>query len=176
MGTATETEMYDGFAQQSRGLAAGGVDAFCIETMSDMGETSLAIRAAKEETGLPVVATLTFDKGPRGYFTMMGITPAGAAEQLSEAGADVVGSNCGIAIEQMIEIISAMREATDKPILTHVNAGIPRIEGKEIVYPDEPALMAAKMKEMAQAGANIVGGCCGTGPEHVRAFVEALRP
>ena len=113
------------FAEQARGLAAGGVDAFCIETMSDMAETSLAIRAAKETTGLPVIATLTYDKGPRGYFTMMGITPEVAAEQLAQAGADVVGSNCGIAIEDMIKIIRKMRSATDKPILTHINAGHP---------------------------------------------------
>ena len=174
-GTATEQEMYDVFAEQARGLADGGVDAFCIETMSDMGEMSLAIRAAKETTQLPVLATLTFDKGPRGYFTMFGITPAGAAEQLGAAGADVVGSNCGIAIEQMIEIIAQMRQATDKPILTHVNAGIPKIESGQIVYPDDPQRMAALYPKLVEAGANIVGGCCGTGPDHVRAFIQAVR-
>ncbi len=174
-GTATEQEMFDVFAEQARGLADGGIDAFCIETMSDMGEMSLAIRAAKETTGLPVFATLTFDKGPRGYFTMFGITPAGAAEQLGAAGADVVGSNCGIAIEQMIEIISKMREATDKPILTHVNAGIPKIEKGKIVYPDDPQRMAALYPKLVEAGANIVGGCCGTGPDHIRAIAKTLR-
>lgn len=173
-GTATEEEMYEVFAEQAKGLAAGGVDAFCIETMSDYAETALAIRAAKV-TGLPVIATMTFDKGPRGYFTMMGITPAGAAEQLSEAGADIVGSNCGIAIEQMVEIIRAMRQATDKPILTHVNAGIPKIEKGEIVYPHSPEHMAARIPDLIEAGANIVGGCCGTGPEHLQAFVNVVR-
>ena len=173
-GTATESEMYGVFAEQARGLAAGGVDAFCIETMSDMAEISLAIRAAKENTELPVVATLTFDRGPRGFFTMFGITPAAAGEQLSEAGADIVGSNCGIAIDDMIEIISHMRKATDRPILTHVNAGIPKIEGGKIVYPDTPEFMAERMSKMVEAGANIIGGCCGTGPDHVRAFVQAV--
>ena len=166
-GVATEAEMLEVFAEQARGLAAGGVDAFCIETMSDMGEICLAIRACKQETDLPVVATLTFDRGPRGYFTMMGITPAGGAEQLAEAGADVVGSNCGLAIEHMVEIIGAMRRATDRPILTHVNAGIPKIVGQEIVYPDTPEHMASVMPQMVEAGANIVGGCCGTGPKHI---------
>lgn len=174
-GTATEEEMYEVFTEQARGLAAGGVDAFCIETMSDMGEIGLAIRACKESAGLPVMATLTFAQGPRGYFTMMGITPAGAAEKLSEAGADVVGSNCGIAIEQMIEIIGAMREATDKPILTHINAGLPTIVKGEIIYPDTPENMASQMGSMVEAGANIIGGCCGTGPDHIRAFAAALR-
>ena len=174
-GEATEEEMYEVFAAQAKGLADGGVDAFCIETMSDMAEITLGIRAAKDVSGLPVIATMTFDKGPRGYFTMMGITPAYAAEQLSEAGADVVGSNCGIAIPQMVEIIAQMRQATNKPILTHVNAGIPRIEGGEIIYPDTPDQMADFMPRLVEAGANIVGGCCGTGPDHVQAFVRKLR-
>ena len=173
-GEATEQQMYEVFAEQTHGLAVGGVDAFCIETMSDLAELSLAIRAAKE-TGLPVIATMTFDKGPRGFFTMMGITPAAAAQQLTAAGADVVGSNCGIAIEQMIEIIAAMRSATDKPILAHVNAGIPRIENGEIVYPHTPEHMATLVPKLVEAGANIVGGCCGTGPDHIRAFVRLLR-
>ena len=118
---------------------------------------------------------MTFDKGPRGYFTMMGVTPAMAAEQLAAAGANVVGSNCGLAIEHMLEIIAAMRAATDHPILTHINAGIPKIEGKEIVYPDTPEHMAEQMPKLLEAGANVVGGCCGTNPNHVRAFVRALR-
>ena len=122
-----------------------------------------------------MLATLTFDKGPRGYFTMFGITPAGAAEQLAEAGADVVGSNCGIPIDAMIEIIAAMRQATDKPILTHVNAGIPKIEDGRIVYPDTPEFMSAKYPRLVEAGANIVGGCCGTGPDHIRAIRRILR-
>ena len=174
-GTATEAEMYDVFAEQARGLAAGGVDAFCVETMSDLAECTLAIRAAKEVSGLPVVATMTFDKGPRGFFTMMGITPAGAAEQLAAAGADLVGSNCGIAIEHMIEIITDMRAATGTPILTHINAGIPRLESGQSVYPDTPEMMAECIPRVVAAGANIVGGCCGTSAEHVRAFVAACR-
>lgn len=174
-GTATEEDMYNVFCEQSRGLAAGGVDAICIETMSDLGETTIALRAAKDTTGLPVVTTMTFDKGPRGYFTMMGVTPAMAAEQLSEAGADVVGSNCGLPIEALLEIVTAMRAVTTTPILTHINAGIPKIIGKEIVYPDTPDHMATEMTKMVAAGANIVGGCCGTSPDYVRAFVQTLR-
>ncbi|MAE59779.1 MAG: methionine synthase [Planctomycetaceae bacterium] len=174
-GTATEAEMYDAFVEQVRGLAAGGGDGFCIETMSDIGETVLAIRAAKDVTDLPVIATMTFDLGKRGYFTMMGVTPGDAARQLDEAGADVVGSNCGIAIEQMIEIIAAMRSATEKPILTHVNAGIPTIVKGEIVYPDTPEHMASLMGDLVSAGADVVGGCCGSGPDHIRAFVKAIR-
>jgi 5-methyltetrahydrofolate--homocysteine methyltransferase len=174
-GTATEETMYAAFAEQVQGLAEGGVDAFCVETMSDFGEISLAIKAAKDITGLPVIATLTYDKGPRGYFTMMGITPEDGARQLGEAGADIVGSNCGLAIDHMIEIIGAMRSATDLPILTHVNAGIPQIVGTDIVYPDTPEFMASRFGDMLDAGANIVGGCCGTGPDHIRALAGIVR-
>lgn len=175
-GTADAEEMYEVFCEQAKGLAAGGVDAVCVETMSDVtGEMTLAIRAVKATTGLPVVATLCYDRGPRGLFTMMGDTPESAAMALAEAGADVVGSNCGIAIGDMIEVITAMRGVTDLPILTHINAGIPKIVSGEIVYPDEPEFMAEQMRRVISAGANIVGGCCGTGPAHVRAFCLLLR-
>ena len=175
-GTATKEMMYEVFCEQCEGLAAGGIDAFCIETMSDLDEISLAIKAAKEKTGLPVIATMTYDKGPRGYFTMFGVTPASAAKKLSEAGADVVGSNCGLAIEHMIEIISSMRAATNMPILAHVNAGIPKlINGKEILYPDTPKHMVQQMEHMIHAGANIIGGCCGTSPEYIQEFSKTLR-
>ena len=175
-GTADADEMYDAFVEQASGLAEGGVDAVCVETMSDVtGEMKLAIRAVKESTGLPVVATICYDRGPRGLFTMMGDTPESAAEALTEAGADVVGSNCGIAIGDMIEVIAAMRRATDLPILTHCNAGLPRIESGKIVYPDTPEYMAEEMQRVVEAGANIIGGCCGTGPDHIRAFVSLLR-
>ena len=174
-GTATDQDMIDVFGEQARGLAAGGVDGFCIETMSDLGETILAIRACKETTKLPVLATLVFAKGPRGFFTMMGVTPAQGAVQLADAGADIVGSNCGLAIEQMIEIIAAMRAATDKPIVAHVNAGIPKIERGCIVYPDTPEHMAPQYTQLVDAGAAIVGGCCGTDPDYIRAIARVLR-
>ena len=92
-----------------------------------------------------------------------------------EAGADIVGTNCVLAIEHLLEIVVAMRGATDLPILAHVNAGIPKIMGKEIVYPDSPDHMAQQMPQLVEAGANIVGGCCGTGPAHVKAFVDSLK-
>jgi 5-methyltetrahydrofolate--homocysteine methyltransferase len=174
-GDVSEEEMFAVFAEQARGLAAGGIDAFCIETMIDPAEITVAIRAAKESTGLPVMATMALVKGPRGYFTVMGTTPTLAVEVLSDAGADVIGSNCGVDIDSMIEIITAMRAVTDKPILTHVNAGMPQIVDGKVVYPDSPERMGALMPKLVEAGANIVGGCCGSGPDHVRAFVKALR-
>jgi len=175
VGTVTVEHLQDVFAEQIRGLLAGGVDAFCIETMSDLVETTAAIRAARKAARLPIIATMTFDKGASGYATMMGVTPGAAVQRLLKAGADIVGANCGLDIDSMIQIIAAMREVTDRPILTHINAGLPQVVHGETVFPDTPESMAPKLRQVVDAGANIVGGCCGTGPDHIRAFVAALR-
>lgn len=175
MGSASEQQLLDVFAEQAAALASGGVDALCIETMSDLAETAVAIRAARQATRLPVIATMTFARNPRGLFTMMGVAPEQCAQRLAEAGADVVGSNCGVPIDDMVEIITAMRAVTDKPLLTHVNAGTPRVEQDRTIYPGSPDYMAERATTLVDRGANIIGGCCGTGPEHIRAFVAALR-
>tara|TARA_B100001123_G_scaffold372637_1_gene436679 strand:+ start:1941 stop:2819 length:879 start_codon:yes stop_codon:yes gene_type:complete len=174
-GPATEEEMFSAFCEQVKGLSEGGVDGFCIETMFDLAEMNLAIRAVKDRTSLPVVATMVFDKGPKGYFTMMGLRPGRVAEELAGVGADVIGSNCGLAIGHMVEIVTAMRAASVLPILTHVNAGIPEIKKTAIVYPDSPEFMAEEMVNIIEAGANIVGGCCGTSPEYIRAFARRYK-
>ena len=175
LGAVSENEMYDAFVEQITSLEEGGADAVLIETMTALEEAALAIRAAKENTGLIVIATMTFDKGPRGFFTMMGITPERAVVELREAGADIVGTNCGNGIELMIEIFRQMREATDGYLLVHSNAGIPEMKKGAIIYPETPQFMAERFKMLAGLGANIVGGCCGTGPEHIRALHAALR-
>ena len=175
LGAVSENEMYDAFVEQITSLEEGGADAVLIETMTALEEAALAIRAAKENTGLIVIATMTFDKGPRGFFTMMGITPERAVVELREAGADIVGTNCGNGIELMIEIFRQMREAADGYLLVHSNAGIPEMKKGAIIYPETPQFMAERFKTLAGLGANIVGGCCGTGPEHIRALHAALR-
>jgi 5-methyltetrahydrofolate--homocysteine methyltransferase len=175
LGDVTEAEMYDGFVEQVTALEEGGADAIVIETMTAMDEASLAIKAAKESTGLVVIATMTFDKGPRGYFTMMGVDPTAAVKGLTEAGVDVLGANCGNGIDRMVEIAREMRAATDGYLLVHSNAGIPAIAGGEIVYPETPEYMAKRFKVLADLGINIFGGCCGTTPAHIRALSEAVR-
>jgi 5-methyltetrahydrofolate--homocysteine methyltransferase len=135
----------------------------------------LAIRAAKENTDLPVMATMTFDKGPRGFFTMMGVTPEQAVIELQKAGADVVGANCGSGIELMVELAGQLRQATGGYLLIHCNAGIPSIKDGEVVYSETPEFMAEGFKKMADMGVRIIGGCCGTGPDHIRALVSAVR-
>ena len=174
LGTIKESEMYQAFKTQVTALEQGGADGVVIETMTAMEEAELAIRATKENTSLVIAATMTFDKGPKGYFTMMGITPEKAAQGLSEAGADIVGTNCGNGIDNMLEINQRMRQSTNKPLLVHSNAGIPGMEKGEIIYPESPEFMAERFMKLKDVGANIIGGCCGTSPDHIKALCKAL--
>lgn len=176
MGDVTEEEIYETFKEQVVALAAGGADAICVETMSDLEEARLAVRAAHENTDCEVIATFTFEKTLQGDFrTMMGVSPGDAATAMIEAGAHIIGSNCGNGIERMVDIVREMRRvAPETPILVHANAGLPKnIDGKDI-FPESPEDMAGQISELIQAGVNIVGGCCGTTPEHIRAMRAIL--
>ena len=174
LGEVSESEMKEAFTEQITALQAGGADGVVVETMTALEEVTLAIRAARESTELTVMATMTFDKGPRGHFTMMGVTPERAVKELRDAGAHIVGTNCGNGIDGMIEIARAMRHVTDAYLLVHSNAGIPSIRKGQIVYPETPERMARGFKALADLGVNIVGGCCGTTPAHIRALNETL--
>ena len=175
LGEVGEAEMLDAFVEQITALEEGGADAILVETMTAIEEASLAIKAARENTDLTVMATMTFDKGPRGFFTMMGVTPERAVKELQDAGAHVVGTNCGNGIEAMIEIAAEMRAATDGNLLVHSNAGIPAIRKGQIVYPETPEWMAERFKAIADSGITIFGGCCGTTPTHIEALHKAVR-
>ncbi len=173
----TEDELYEAFKVQAIALEKGGADAICIETMSDKDEACLAIKAVKENTKCEVIATFTFERTVRGdYRTMMGVSPTQAAEAAIEAGADVIGANCGNGMERMIEIVKEIRTvAPTTPILVHANAGLPtNIDGKD-VFPESPSDMAAFVDGLIDAGANIIGGCCGTTPDHISAIKEATK-
>jgi 5-methyltetrahydrofolate--homocysteine methyltransferase len=175
VGPVSVEEMYEGFVRQVTALAEGGADAICAETMTALEEACLVVRATKERTDLVAMATMTFDRGPRGNFTMMGVTPEDAVRGLLDAGADVVGANCGNGILYMIEISAEMRKVTDAPILVHANAGIPAVRKGQIIYPETPDWMGPHYRALVDAGATFVGGCCGTTPDHIRAIVKALR-
>lgn len=174
LGPVSEGAMYDAFTEQVKALEAGGADGVVVETMTAVEEAELAVRAARENTSLVVMATMVFDKGPRGFFTMMGVTPERAARAMEDAGAHVVGSNCGNGIDNMVDIARRMRAETGGFLLIHSNAGIPAMRGGEIVYPESPEYMAERFRELAELGVNIIGGCCGTGPEHIRALAAAV--
>jgi 5-methyltetrahydrofolate--homocysteine methyltransferase len=169
-------EMQEGFQRQIKGLVEGGVDIICVETMTDLTEATLAIKAAKIiAPDLPVMATMTFDPTPRGFFTIMGVNIAQAVKELTEAGADVVGSNCGNGLEKMIEIAQEFRKSTKLPIIIQSNAGLPEMNKGKVEYPEDPAFFGKKVKDLIQAGVSIIGGCCGTTPAHIAAIKKAIK-
>ncbi len=176
-GQVAEEAVYDGFRIQANALKKGGVDAILVETMSAVDEATIAIRAAKEATGLEVICTFTFDRTVTGeYRTMMGVSPADMVKAVKEAGASIIGANCGNGFDQMIEVVREIRKADPStPVLVHANAGLPSVEDGKLVYSETPAMVAAKARELAKCGANIIGGCCGTTPLHIRALVKELK-
>jgi len=172
----TEEELYEAFKTQAVAFEKGGADAACVETMSDIEEARQAVKAVKENTKLEIVCTFTFEKTAKGeYRTMMGVDPVSAMNAAIEAGADIVGANCGNGIERMIEIVGEMRAVNKTiPILVHANAGLPKNVNGEVVFPETPEDMANVAPKLAAAGANIIGGCCGTTPAHIKAMKQAL--
>jgi 5-methyltetrahydrofolate--homocysteine methyltransferase len=176
MGDVTEDELYNAFKTQALAFEKGGADAVCIETMSAVDEATLAVKAARENTSLEVICTFTFEKTVNGdYRTMMGVSPSEMAVAMVEAGADIIGTNCGNGIERMIDIVKEIREAApDMPILVHANAGAPvNVNGID-TFPETPEDMKRQIPALIEAGANIIGGCCGTTPAHIKAMKEAI--
>jgi 5-methyltetrahydrofolate--homocysteine methyltransferase len=181
MGDVTEATLSAAFREQVAALARGGADAICIETMSDIQEALLALRAVKELTACTAIVTFTFSRTRQGgYRTMMGVSPEAAATAMLAGGADIIGTNCGNGSEGMVEIVRAMRAvAGETPILVQANAGLPRQVNGTDVFPETPAEMAAQVPRLVAAGASAIGGCCGTTPAHIaaiRAAVDARRP
>jgi len=176
MGDVTEEELYDTFREQALALEAGGADIIIIETMSAIDEAALAVRAARENTKCIVIITMTFSKDPDGGFhTMMGVSPEEMVISMKDAGAHIVGSNCGNGIEDMIGIVKAIRTADSEiPVIIQANAGIPELIDGATVFRESPEMMASYIPELIKAGANIIGGCCGTTPEHIRAIRTIL--
>lgn len=174
MGEVSEDQLKAAFAEQVQAIAQAGADGIVIETMSDPAEAAVAVAAA-HETGLPVVGCMTFDSGAKKDRTMMGTTPEQAAEQLTAAGADVIGSNCGQGIAGIVDVCRRLHAATDRPIWIKANAGLPEnVEGKT-VYRQTPAEFAAFVPQLVEAGASFLGGCCGTSPDFIRAVAEVLK-
>ena len=166
----SESALAAAFAEQAQALADAGADALLVETMIDVVEARMAVAAAAA-TGLPVVACMVFDAGKSKDRTMMGVTPQQAVVELTRAGAQAIGANCGIGIEQIVPICAAMAAATDQPIWIKPNAGIPEWVDGEVIYRMTPEAFAGYVPQLIAAGARFIGGCCGTTPE----FIAALR-
>jgi len=174
-GTSTETQFCEAFREQARILADAGVDGFLIETMYDLREAVIALHACKDVSSLPAIISIAFQIEDKGGRTMMGDTAEQCARQLTEAGADVVGANCGdLDPTQTAVVVGLLKDATDLPILAQPNAGRPRLVGDKAVFDLAPGPFAEGIAQCIAAGARIVGGCCGTGPEHIRAVAELI--
>ncbi len=174
-GTYKESQFYNAFKEQAGILAESGVDGFIIETMFDLREALCALRACKDNFPLPVIVSIAFSSEANGGRTMMGNSPQQCAKDLTDAGADVVGANCGeIDPAQMAVIVSVLKSATSLPILAQPNAGKPELVGNETVFEMAPDDFAQGIMECLHTGASIVGGCCGTTPEHIRKVASML--
>jgi 5-methyltetrahydrofolate--homocysteine methyltransferase len=172
-GETTLDELRSAFEEQARELAAGGADALVVETMADLEEAVVAVVAAKG-TGLPVVACMVYDSGKEKDRTMMGVTPEQAAAALAQAGADVIGANCGQGIAGFVPICRRLRAATDRPVWIKANAGLPEIADGKVVYRTTPEEFASHAAALREAGAGFVGGCCGTAPTFIRALARQI--
>ncbi len=173
-GAIDESEISAGFEEQASALAAAGADGLVLETMYDLTEAKLAVAAAKK-TGLPVVACMSFDSGENLDRTLTGVAPEHAAETLLEAGADVIGANCGQGISGMIDVCRRLRNAAGvAPVWIKANAGFPSLIDGKAIYSQTPEEYASFVPKLIEAGAAFIGGCCGTSPEFIRAIRETV--
>jgi 5-methyltetrahydrofolate--homocysteine methyltransferase len=177
LGDTTDEQYVETFREQAEALAEGGVDLFAVETMMFPQEATAAIRACKAVTDLPVMATMffQFEELHDRDRTMWGESPAEVAKNLLAAGADIVGMNCGRGPDRAIVIIREMRSVTDAPLVAYPNAGLPVTRGDRVEYELGPAEMAREYPALLDAGAGIVGACCGSNPEHIRRIAEVVR-
>jgi methionine synthase I (cobalamin-dependent) len=173
MGEATEEGYADAFREQVEALAEGGADLLSVETMYDLREALAAVRASKE-TGLPVFACMTFEKRKRGFFTIVGDRPGPSLTTLAGAGADAVGFNCSLTSTEMVELVRQTAPEVSVPLMAQPNAGQPRATPEGVVYDASAEEFASDLLRMVEAGARIVGGCCGTDPAFIQAAREAL--
>jgi 5-methyltetrahydrofolate--homocysteine methyltransferase len=172
-GEVSEEDLLEAFREQARALAAAGADALVVETMSEVAEAKLAVQAAKE-TGLPVAACMVFDSGKDKDRTMMGTRPEEAAAELTTAGADIIGANCGQGIEGFAAICKRLKGATDRPIWIKANAGLPEMVDGRAVYKTTADQFASRVPDLLLAGASFIGGCCGTNPSFIAAAASRL--
>jgi len=174
LGELDEAEAVAGFAQQAEALLEGGADVIWIETMSDLGEVTAAMRGVRQASAdVPILTTLTFDT--HGH-TMMGVSPQKAVKALAESGATAIGGNCGNGPDEILSVIEKMRAASPQTVLiAKANAGLPTLVDGRAVYAASPESMAEYARAAADRGAKIVGACCGSTPAHLRAMAEALQ-
>ena len=182
LGTLKADELRDAFARQAEALVAGGVDGLIIETMTALDEVTIAVEAAKSVGGgLPVLASMSFDKTVDSFKTMMGVGVEAVADKLVSLGVDAIGFNCGTAtlaeyVELARNLVSAVRALSDNIIVfAEPNAGKPELVEDEAVYKVSPAEFAEAAAKIHSAGVSVIGGCCGTSPAHIKAVAKRIR-
>lgn len=173
MGLLTEAEVKNSFTHQAQVLSQNGVDLFLLQTFYSLQEIKLAIEGIQSVSGIPIIASMTFQETPKGFATMMGDKVGDSMKALMDAGASVVGTNCSIGSKGMISLAKEVRSAVSIPVVIEPNAGIPEvIEGKTI-YNENAHTFAENMVRIKALGVDVIGGCCGTTPEHIRLTVSA---
>jgi 5-methyltetrahydrofolate--homocysteine methyltransferase len=177
-GDFTEAQVLDAFREQAKALVDAGADAVIIETQTSLEELQLGLVAAREAGAACVIGSMAYDVTLDGstFRTMMGVDPERAAAFMQEHGADVVALNCGTGMdmERARQAVLRYLQTTDLPIMAQPNAGQPKLVDMKVVYDETPAQMVAGVVPLLQAGASIIGGCCGSTPDHIRAFREAM--
>ena len=181
VGNYSKEEFDEVFFEQAKILASSGIDTFIIETMSSLDELGIVVNVCKRAASIPIIATMTFAKGKKDYRTMAGVSIKDAVENMVLFGCDVIGVNCGCGTEQMIQIISQMKEILkeikreDVFLIAQPNAGMPKLIGGKTVFTETPGDFAVAVPKLIEAGANIIGGCCGTTPEHIREISKIIK-
>lgn len=174
-GTVSKEEVKDNYNTQIKILIDSGVDLICVETMIDVIEAEVAVEAARNiSSNIPIIATMTFDVIPKGCITIMGNTVKEVCVNLEEAGVDVIGSNCGNGTKNMIVIAQEFIKNSKLPIIIQSNAGLPTVVDDNIVYQETPNDFKEFSKALFKIGVSIIGGCCGTTPDHVKAIKQAV--
>jgi 5-methyltetrahydrofolate--homocysteine methyltransferase len=169
------SEVAAAFEVSARLLEKAGVDFFIVETMIDLNEALLAARAVRDASDRPLVSTMAFSKGARGIRTVMGTSPEQAAQGLEEAGANIIGTNCCSGMQEAAEIMTEIVAATGLPTIAQPNAGLPVPDGDRVIYPESPEAMAEGLAKLLEIGVRIVGGCCGTTPDHLARMGSVLK-
>jgi 5-methyltetrahydrofolate--homocysteine methyltransferase len=175
VGEYEEEQFEAAYAEQAKGLAEGGVDFLLIETQYDLSEALCALHGARQVMDLPVFVTMTFKMGPKGFFTEWGNSVIQCVEELEKEGVPVIGTNCTLNSEEMVDLVKVIRKNTSLPIISQANAGKPSmsVEG-DVSYEQNIDDYLRFIPQMIENGANIIGGCCGTNPEYIRRMAEII--
>lgn len=175
---ASEAELTAAFSEQAAALVEGGAQWLVLETFSELAELLIALRAVREVTSGPIVASMSFDSGPQRTKTVMGVSAAEAAKTLEDAGADLIGANCGAGIATALPAVVALHSNSSRPIWVKPSAGLPDLEDGVAVYHHKPDQIDGPVHQLLDAGVSVLGGCCGMGPAHIKrmaALVAAHR-